>query len=69
MMHLLTTQQAAQRLGVTATRVRAMIQAQRLPATKFGTVWMINEADLALVRDRKPGAPRKRKDSNVTTDA
>ena len=55
----LTTKSAAERLGVTPGRVRALITAQRLPATKAGRDWLINEADLALVAERKPGAPRK----------
>jgi excisionase family DNA binding protein len=56
-MKLLTTQEAAERLGVTSTRIRAMIIAGRLPAEKFGHVHMIREEDLALVADRKPGRP------------
>jgi excisionase family DNA binding protein len=56
-MKLLTTQEAADRLGVTSVRVRAMILAGRLPAEKFGHVHMIREEDLALVADRKPGRP------------
>jgi excisionase family DNA binding protein len=57
-MKLLTTQEAAERLGVTSVRVRAMILAGRLPAEKFGHVHMIREEDLALVADRKPGRPK-----------
>jgi excisionase family DNA binding protein len=56
-MKLLTTQEAAERLGVTSARVRAMIIAGRLPAEKFGHVHMVKEEDLALVADRKPGRP------------
>jgi excisionase family DNA binding protein len=56
-MKLLTTEEAAERLGVTSVRVRAMILAGRLPAEKFGHVHMIREEDLALVADRKPGRP------------
>jgi excisionase family DNA binding protein len=56
-MKLLTTQEAAERLGVTSARVRAMIIAGRLPAEKFGHVHMVREEDLALVADRKPGRP------------
>jgi excisionase family DNA binding protein len=56
-MKLLTTQEAAERLGVTSARIRAMILAGRLPAEKFGHVHMVREEDLALVANRKPGRP------------
>jgi hypothetical protein len=36
-----------------------MIQAQQLPATKFGRDYMIEKADLKLVKNRKAGRPRK----------
>ena len=55
----LTTNEAADRLGVVASRVRAMIQAGRLPAKKYGRDWLIEEEDLKLVEDRKPGRPPK----------
>ena len=58
----LTTEEAAQRLGVTAARVRAMIAAGRLPAEKFGPVYMIKEEDLKLVIDRQTGRPPKAKE-------
>lgn len=54
---LLTTEQAAGRLGITTARVRQMIIAGRLPAEKFGHVHMIRKDDLKLVADRKPGRP------------
>jgi excisionase family DNA binding protein len=57
----LTTREAAERLGVTRERVYALIKAGRLPAEKFGPVWMILEDDLELVKDRKPGRPRSDK--------
>jgi excisionase family DNA binding protein len=53
----LTTEEAAERLGVTATRVRAMIASGRLPAEKFGPVYVIKLADLKTLGDRKPGRP------------
>jgi excisionase family DNA binding protein len=54
---LLTTDQAAARLEVTAGRVRAMISAGRLPAQQFGRVYLIKAADLKLVAERKVGRP------------
>ncbi len=54
---ILTTKQAAKELGVNDSRVRQLILAGRLPATKFGRDWMIKEKDLAKVADRKVGNP------------
>ncbi len=56
---LLTTQQAAEKLGVTAGRVRQMIIDGQLPATKMGRDNFIKESDLRLVEDRKVGRPPK----------
>lgn len=58
---MLTTQEAAERLGVTSIRVRQLISGGRLPAEKFGRDYMIKEEDLKLVEDRKPGRPPKAK--------
>ncbi len=59
-MNFLTTKEAAGRLGVTTVRVCAMITAGRLPAQRFGRAYMIKEADLKLVQDRKPGRPAQK---------
>ncbi|MEJ7710509.1 MAG: helix-turn-helix domain-containing protein [Pyrinomonadaceae bacterium] len=63
---LLTTEEVGGRLGVTATRVRAMIAAGRLPAQKFGPVYLVLESDLAIVKDRKTGRPPKAQAANGT---
>ncbi len=55
----ITTQEAADLLGVSARRVRALIQSGRLPATKYGRDYLINNYDLAAVQYRSPGRPRK----------
>jgi excisionase family DNA binding protein len=55
----LTTRQAAERLGVTVSRIRHLVLEGRLPAGKFGRDLMIREDDLQLVADRKPGRPPK----------
>ena len=55
----LTTNQAAEKLGVSRRRVLAMITNKQLPADKFGDAYMIDEKDLQLVKDRKPGRPKK----------
>lgn len=65
-MILLTTKEAAERLGVTVTRVQQLILAERLPAEKKGRDYFINEADLKLVEDRKPGRPRKSHSEKVS---
>lgn len=56
---LITVDQAAIELGVTGRRVRALIAAGRLAATKFGAGWLIQRRDLAAVRERRPGRPAK----------
>jgi excisionase family DNA binding protein len=58
-MKIIDTTEAARRLNVTPTRVRAMINSGRLKATKVGIVWMIDPKDLEAVKDRKVGRPRK----------
>jgi excisionase family DNA binding protein len=60
-MELLTSKQAAEKLGITPRRVVALVTAGRLPASKFGRDYMIKEADLKLVKDRKVGRPKKEK--------
>jgi excisionase family DNA binding protein len=54
---ILTAKQAAKALGVNDSRIRQLILVGRLPAQKFGPVWMIKEKDLSKVADRKPGRP------------
>ena len=58
---LLTTKEVAERLGVTPSRVRALIQSGRLPSQQYGRDHLIKESDLKLVQDRKPGRPPKAK--------
>jgi len=54
---ILTTKEAGKRLGVNSSRVIQFILAGRLPAQKFGHIWMIKEKNLAKVADRKTGRP------------
>jgi excisionase family DNA binding protein len=58
-MKLLTTREAAARLGISVLRVQQLIWDGRLPAEKIGRDYVINEVDLKLVENRKPGRPRK----------
>lgn len=66
-MELITTAEAAERLGVVRSRVLALIAEGRLPATKLGRDWVIQAEDLARVApgesgffrgDREPPRPR-----------
>lgn len=56
---LLTTSEVAERLGVTRRRVNAMIKDERLKATKFGQIFLVDENDLQDVLERKAGRPKK----------
>ena len=58
-MGLISTSEAAERLGVHITRVQVLIREGRLPAQKIGGTYVVDEDDLKLVKDRKPGRPRK----------
>lgn len=52
-----STSDAAERLGISETRVRALIAAGTLKATRFSGRWIIDDASLALLaaRDRPVG--------------
>jgi len=56
---MLTTVEAAQSLGITPRRVRALIASKQLPAEKRGRDYFIDPKDLTLVKNRKPGRPKK----------
>jgi excisionase family DNA binding protein len=56
-MGLISSAEAARRLGVHITRVQVLIREGRLPAQKIGRTYVVNEDDLKLVEDRKPGRP------------
>jgi len=66
-MSLITTKEAAERLGVSTLRVQQLIWAGRLPAQKLGRDYVIEESDLKLVADRKPGRPPKAKKEKMAT--
>lgn len=57
---MLTTQEAAERLGVSIRRVQALIQSGQLRAEKIGRDYIIREEDLEQVLNRKPGRPKKK---------
>jgi excisionase family DNA binding protein len=58
-MKIIGTTEAARRLGVSDARVRALIESGRLKAVKIGGAWLIDPKDLAAVKNRKVGRPRK----------
>ncbi|MGB7923439.1 MAG: helix-turn-helix domain-containing protein [Pyrinomonadaceae bacterium] len=60
MENLLTTREAAERLGVSAGRVRQMVADGQLPAQRIGRDNFVKESDLTLVEDRKRGRPSKK---------
>jgi excisionase family DNA binding protein len=59
-MKLLNTSQAAEALGVSARRIRAMIDAGTLHAHRIGREYAIEESALSTVKTYgKPGRPSK----------
>ncbi len=52
---LISTKEAAARLGISVRRVQALIASGRLPAEKIGNSFVISEDDLKLVVSRKNG--------------
>jgi excisionase family DNA binding protein len=67
---LLTTAQAAQRLGITDSHVRRLIIAKRLKATRFDArTWLIEERDCDRVKlrpnGRQPKAPARKKEADA----
>lgn len=58
-----TTQEAAEILGVSQSRIYALIRARRIEAQKFGRDWQVLRSSLEHedVKDRRPGYPRGRK--------
>lgn len=57
---MLTTKEAAEKLGVTPRRVNNLIEAGVLRAQKFGRAWMVDEASVRerLQAEPQPGRPR-----------
>ncbi len=64
-MALITTAEAAKRLGLHRSRVYVFIHEGRLPAQKLGPYWVIEESALTLpaivARNRKGGYPKGRR--------
>lgn len=64
-MALITSAQAAEKLGISMRRVQELIKTGRLPAQQFGRTYVVEEDDLKLVENRKPGRPRKAQSEKV----
>lgn len=59
MKNLISSKEAAEKLGLSLRRVQALITSGRLPAQKIGNSYVVNEKDLELVKKRTPGRPAK----------
>jgi excisionase family DNA binding protein len=62
---LLSTTEAAARLGLSVARIQTFIWDGRLPAVKVGRSYAVDEDDLKLVGNRKTGRPSKVKASGT----
>ena len=58
-MNLISTTEAATRLGVSARRVVALIRQGKLPSQRVGRAHLILPKDLDKILDRPPGRPTK----------
>jgi excisionase family DNA binding protein len=57
----ISTTEAGEILGISCQRVLKLVQQGRLKAIKVANVYLIRKADLADVKDRKPGRPAAKK--------
>lgn len=62
-----STNDAANVLGVTRQRVLQLIQDGRLKAQKFANVYMIRRGDLAHIEEKPMGRPPKSKANGADT--
>lgn len=53
----LSVTEASNRLGVTGSRVRQLITAGDLPATRVGRAWVLDDADVERYSPRRQGRP------------
>jgi excisionase family DNA binding protein len=55
----MATSEAARRLGVDPSRVRMLVRSGRISGRKLGSVWLVDEHDVALLASRRsrPGRP------------
>lgn len=62
---LLSSTEAAARVGLSVARIQTFIWDGRLPAVKVGRSYAIDEDDLRLIENRKTGRPPKAKASGA----
>ena len=58
-MNLISTTEAATRLGISARRVVALIRQGKLPSQRVGRAHLILPKDVDKILDRPPGRPAK----------
>lgn len=56
---LIGTKEAGRDLGISASRVCALIVVGKLPARRISHAYIIRRGDLELVRERPVGRPKK----------
>lgn len=61
---MIGTKQAAEMLGISPRRVRALITAGRLPSMVVAGTHLLRVEDLRLVEARKTGRPKKKIKNN-----
>lgn len=54
---IITVARAAEILKVTPRRVQFLINQGRLPASRFGSLWMLHESDVRAHRPKPRGRP------------
>ncbi len=59
MKDLISSKEAAEKLGLSLRRVQALITSGKLPAQKIGNSYVVKESDLEFVKERKNGRPKK----------
>lgn len=55
---MMTVQEVANVLGVSAQRVRFLIRRKRLPARRYGISWRVNIRDVLNLAIGGPGRPK-----------
>lgn len=58
-MKIISTKDAAERLGISLRQIQTLIGQGKLPASKIGRDYAIDEKDLKLVETRRKGRPPK----------
>jgi excisionase family DNA binding protein len=64
----ISAKEAAERLNLTEQQTRSLIRDGKLPATRVGKTWIIDEKDLPLAQNR-PGRGRPSKKASTKTPA